>query len=101
MKALRESAEELGRFDAALYGASVDRPEANLEFATRLELPFPILSDPDKTVARDFGVLKLGLFPRRWTFVIDRDGRVAAIEKQVGPKTAGIDLVALLERLLD
>ena len=99
MKSLRASADELRRFDVALYGASVDRPEANLRFAQKLELPFPILSDPEKRAAGAYGVLKLKLFPRRWTFVIDRDGTVAGIEKRVGPKTAGVDLVALLEKL--
>jgi peroxiredoxin Q/BCP len=99
MKSLRASADELSRLDVALYGASVDRPEANLKFANKLQLPFPILSDRGKQVAEAYGVLKLGLFPRRWTFVIDRDGNVAFIEKQVSPKSAGVDLVALLERL--
>jgi len=93
------SGEELRRFEVALYGASVDRPEANLKFARRLELAYPILSDPGKETARAYGVLKLGIFARRWTFVIDRDGAVAHIEKNVTPKTAGPDLARLLERL--
>ncbi len=100
MRSLRESADELSRFEVALYGASVDKPAANRKFATKLELPFPILSDPDKTVAKAYGVLKLGLIPRRWTFVIDRDGNIAHIDKQVGVKTAGADLVAILESSL-
>jgi len=90
------SADRLKRFELAPYAASVDRPEANLKFAERLELPYPILSDPSKDAARVYGVLKLGMFARRWTFVIDRDGLVAHIEKNVSPKTAGNDLVQLL-----
>ncbi len=99
MGSLRESGEELGRFEAALYGASVDRPAANLKFARRLELPFPILSDPKKETARAYDVLKFGLFARRWTFVIDRDGMLAHVDKNVRPQTAGTDLARLLERL--
>ncbi len=82
-----------------MFAASVDRPAANLKFANRLELPYPILSDPGKQVARAYGVLRLGLFAKRKTFVIDRDGLVLHIEEQVTPKTAGDDLVRLLERL--
>lgn len=89
----------MGRFEIALYAASVDRPEVNLKFANRLELPYPILSDPGKEVARAYGVLKLGLFAQRKTFVIARDGLVAHIEEKVTPKTAGDDLVRWLERL--
>jgi len=62
-------------------------------------LPYPILSDPEKEVARAYGVLKLGLFAQRKTFVVGRDGLVAHIEEQVTPKTAGDDLVRLLEQL--
>ena len=62
-------------------------------------MPYPILSDPGKEVARAYGVLKLGLFARRWTFVIDRDGLIAHIEEKVAPGTAGDDLVRLLQRL--
>jgi len=96
---LRESGEKLDRFEVALYAASVDRPEANLKFATRLGLSYPILSDPDKRAARAYGVLKLRLFARRWTFVIDCDGLVAHIDKKVAPATAGNDLVQALQRL--
>jgi len=89
----------LREFDVALYAASVDRPETNLKFATRLELDYPILSDPGKKVARAYGVLRAGLFASRKTIVIDREGRVAHIEDKVSPKTAGEDLVALLTGL--
>jgi peroxiredoxin len=62
-------------------------------------LPYPILSDPGKEVARAYGVLKLGLFARRRTFVIDRDGLIAHIAERVAPATAGDDLVRLLQAL--
>ena len=77
----------------------MDRPETNLKFAQRLELDYPILSDPGKQVARAYGVLKAGLFASRKTFVIDREGRVAHIVTKVSPKTAGEDLVGILVSL--
>jgi peroxiredoxin Q/BCP len=89
----------LNRFEFALYGASVDKPESNLKFATRLGLDYPILSDPTKQVARAYGVLKFGLAARRWTFVVDREGRIAHIDKKVAPGTAGADLSQLLGQL--
>ena len=100
MGSLRESGEELGRFEAALYGASVDRPAANLKFAQRLELPFPILSDPDKSVARAYGVLRaMGLYTARHTFYIGVDGTILHVDRDVSPGTAGADVVARLEAL--
>ena len=47
----------LRRFDVKYFGASVDPPEKNAEFAKSLGLDFPILSDPAKTTARAYGVL--------------------------------------------
>ena len=82
-----------------MFGASVDKTAANLKFATRLGLNYPILSDPTKQVARAYDVLQFGLVARRWTFVIDREGRIAHIDKKISPATAGADLSELLGRL--
>ena len=83
----------------AYFAASVDKPEKSRRFAESLELDFPILSDPDRTVARAYGVLRVGLFPARQTFVIGTDGRILDIDTKVKAGSAGEDLVARLERL--
>ena len=68
-------------------------------FAEKLELEYPILSDPGKATARAYGVLRLGVFASRQTFIIDRAGKLAAIMTDVKPKSAGADLVATLNSL--
>lgn len=80
----------------ALYAASVDKPEKNRKFAESLELDYPILSDPDKTTARAYGVLRAGLFAARVTFVVGKDGRIVDIDSDVRSASAAADL---LERL--
>ena len=81
------------------FGASVDAPEKNAEFAKSLELDFPILSDPAKTTATAYGVLGPSGFASRWTFYIGADGRIAAIDKQVQASTHGGDVVERLKAL--
>ena len=49
----------------SLVGISVDTVEQNLAMAEKLLLPFPLLSDPEGRVIRDWGV---------WT---DNDGGIA------------------------
>ncbi len=72
----------------------------NTEFAKSLELDYPILSDPDKSTAKAFGVLKaMGLYAARNTIYIGSDGKILFIDTEVSPKTAGKDLVARLEAL--
>jgi len=89
----------LARFEIALYAASVDKPKANLRFADSLGLSYPILSDPGKQSARAYGVLRIGMFAQRKTFVIDRDGLIAHVVTKVSVNTAGEDLVRLLDEL--
>ena len=79
---------------------SLDTPEKNAEFAASLEAGFPVVSDPKGVVAKRFGVLGLGgLYSKRWTFYVDSEGVLRAIDKQVAPATAGTDMIRKLETL--
>ncbi len=90
MKSLRESGDALRRFDVTYYAASTDAPDKNRKFAESLEADFPILSDPDGTVAESYGVrMPLVGVASRWTFYIGKDGRILDIDKQVKAATHG------------
>jgi len=81
------------------FGASVDTPATNAKFAESLGVDYPILSDPEKSVARAYGVLGASGFASRWTFYIGADRRVLAIDKQVGAATHGGEIAARLAEL--
>lgn len=89
----------LRAFDVAYFGASVDDPETNRRFAAYIRIDFPILSDPDKRVARAYGVMTTAGFPARWTFYIGTDGRILAIDKHVRTSTHGADIAAALDSM--
>ena len=79
---------------------SLDYPEKNAQFAESLELNFPILSDTSKRVAKDYGVLGIaGLYAKRWTFYIDIEGTIRAIERSVSVLNAGKDMARKLAEL--
>ena len=62
-------------FDALVLGISPQNLDSHERFAARRGLTFPLLSDPDKDVARLYGVA--GTFGvKRAVFVIDPDGVV-------------------------
>jgi peroxiredoxin Q/BCP len=99
-KSLRASTKALHDLNVAYFTASVDKPEENKKFAESLDLDYPILSDPDLTVAQAYGVL----FPsrplaQRWTFYIDKDGIIREIDKAVRPDQAGSDIAAKVKEL--
>ncbi len=79
--------------------ASTDDVATNRKFAAANHANFPVLSDPDGTTARRYGVLTLGTFAARWTFYIDAAGRIAYIDKKVSAVSAGADVAQRLELL--
>jgi peroxiredoxin Q/BCP len=75
---------------AVILGVSVDEVASHKEFAEKHSLPFPLLADADKSVARQYGVLKtyMGVMEmaRRDTFIIDPQGRIARHYESVDPE---------------
>lgn len=77
--------------DAAVFGVSEDNTPSQKEFANKLGLSFPLLSDfATRKVAEEYGVFvpEYGV-ANRVTFVVDKEGRISYIE-------AGKDAVATL-----
>ncbi len=63
-------------------------------------LDFPILSDPDKSVAQTYGVVHENRpNPERWTFYIGKDGKILYIDKEVKTAAHGKDVAAKLDEL--
>ena len=101
-KSLAANGDKLRKFDVAYFMASVDPLEGeggNLAFAKSESAGFPLLSDPDKSVASKYGVLSARGFANRWTFYIDKRGKVAHIEKTVNPATSAEGMLAKLGEL--
>jgi peroxiredoxin Q/BCP len=99
-KSLRENSKALHDLKVAYFTASVDTPDQNEKFAKSLDLDYPILSDPEKTVAKEYGVLNPERgFANRWTFYIDKEGIIKEIDKKVNAPQAGPDIAAKLKEL--
>jgi thioredoxin-dependent peroxiredoxin len=98
-KSLRDNSKELHALKVAYFTASVDPPAENKKFAEQYELDYPILSDPDKTVAKAYGVLNARNMASRWTFYIDKEGTIKAIDKSVRTEQAGADIASKLKEL--
>ena len=77
----RDHLAELNRGKAQVYGISVDTFFALKAFQADQQLSFPLLSDFNKQVIRDYGVFNddmIGLkgIAKRAVFVLDKDGIV-------------------------
>ena len=79
MSAFRDRHPEFAGAYAQVLGVSMDTLETQTKFAESLKTPFPLLADPDGTVAKAYGVWNAEGYASRVTFVIGKDGKVAAI----------------------
>src|SRR5687768_2401795 len=101
-KSLAANGDKIRKYDVTYFMASVDPLEGeqgNAAFAKAYGADFPVLSDPDKSVATKYGVLSARGFANRWTFYIDKNGRIAHIDKTVNPATSAEDMLARLADL--
>lgn len=98
-KSLAEKGHLIREYDVSYFMASVDPLEDNIGFAEETGADFPLLSDPEKTAAKDFGVLHTMGFAKRYTYYIGKDGRILKIDTNVNPKTSAEDMAATLGQL--
>ena len=86
--AFRDGYAKLQNWGIAIFGCSIDNADAHRAFVKKHSLPFPLLLDPDKKIAKaygaDNGIPILGL-DRRVTYVIGEDGKIVAVYPQVDP----------------
>lgn len=83
-----------------VLGISVQDVASKKEFATKHSLPFSVLADADKSVAKAYGVLSVLGYAKRETFVIDPKGRIAKHYPDVDPKAHSKQLLADLQALI-
>lgn len=93
--AYRDMKNEIDQAEALVVGVSGDNVEGLKLFKKAYNLNFPLLSDESGEIARKFGVparnggtinreidgvqheLKRGVTTSRWTFIIDKNGKIA------------------------
>jgi peroxiredoxin Q/BCP len=108
-KSLADNGDKIRKYDVAYFMASVDPLEENIKFAKatsvtlgdrvveKKEADFPMLSDPSKEVSTKYGVLNARGTANRWTFYIDKSGKIVAIDKMVRPETSAEDMLAKMQ----
>jgi peroxiredoxin Q/BCP len=89
---LRDSRASI-RGNAQIFGVSVDSPKSHRKFIDKYDLPFPLLSDPEKEIVNAYGVwVEKSMYGRKYmgaersTFIVDGTGRIAAIFRKVKPE---------------
>ena len=85
MKAYQDGIAKFEGADTQVLGISVDSPPANGHWAKELGVTFPLLSDWERKVTADYGVLNPQRpIANRTTIVVDKEGNIAFIEEGKG-----------------
>lgn len=89
--------------DVVVVGISKDNVASHLKFATKCDLPFILLSDPELKAIEPYGVWqekklygKVSMGVVRTTYVIDEQGMIEKIMPKVKPDTNADEILAYL-----
>jgi len=84
----------------SVVGVSYDKPESNRKWAEKNDLPFKLLSDREKTLAKAVGAARSMIpLPKRISYLIGADGAVLVAYPDVKPGEHAEEVLADLERL--
>jgi len=85
-----------------VLGCSIDSADSHKAFIQKYGLPFPLLLDPDKKIAKQYGAANgipiLGL-DRRITYLIGEDGRVLRVYPNVDPSAHSAEILSDVSKL--
>jgi len=117
-KSLAENGDKIRKYEVVYFMASTDPLEENIKFAKatsvtlagrggaadtvveKKEADFPMLSDPTMETAKAYGVVTgQRTTASRWTFYIDKTGKIAAIDTAVRPASSAEDMIAKLDEI--
>jgi thioredoxin-dependent peroxiredoxin len=84
--AFRDNIKKIRDLGAEVFGISTDSVKSQADFHKEHALNFTLLADSDAKVSAQYGAKTPVInISRRWTYIIDPELRVRAIEKDVDP----------------
>ena len=98
----RDDIYKIRELNTEVLGVSLDSAESHAKFAEKHGLPFPLLSDANADVAKEYGSYSsVGplKFARRHTFIIAPDGKLSKIYRKVVPARHSEEIITELRRL--
>jgi len=97
--AFNEKLDWLGQHGAVVLGISTDSPGAQAKFKQRYSLGFTMVSDAGRKISSLYGVLRPTGTAERTTFLVGRDGVIAAVIRGVRPEEHASEVVRRMEDL--
>lgn len=96
---IRDSFSKFEENEIVVIGISVDSKESIKEFINDNNLNFPLLSDDNKEVSKAYGVLNNIGLDSRITFIVNKQGNIANILRDVDVETHADDVFNIAVKL--
>jgi peroxiredoxin Q/BCP len=101
--AFRDDFAKFRKANIEILGVSVDGEKSHKSFAQKYDLPFSLLADTDKTIVQAYGACgeknrygKTYMGTHRITYLIDEEGRIAAVFPKVKPEEHAEEILGLV-----
>ena len=95
--------EEFKSQDVAVIGISKDSTASHQKFAEKYDLPFILLSDPERVAIEAYGAWqekknygKVSMGVVRCTYIIDEEGKIEKVMPRVKPDTNAAEILEYL-----
>lgn len=87
--------------DVVVLGASGDDMKLQQQFIDKNELPMALLCDTEQKLIKELGILGKagGTTPKRVTFVVDKEGKIAKIYDKVTPASHPKEVIEFVKTL--
>ena len=85
--------------DAVLLAISIDTVDDQRKFVEEYKVPFLHLSDPKKVACKTYAGLNLAGLGKRSTFIVDKDGKIAKIFRDINVDSHGKEIIEALKNL--
>ena len=85
--------------EAMLFAISVDTVEDQKKFVEEYKIPFLYLSDPKKIACKTYAGLNLAGLAKRSTFIINKEGKIVRIFRNINVDSHGNEIVEALKNL--
>ena len=85
--------------DTVLFAVSIDTVESQAKFVEEYNIPYIHLSDTKKTTCKTFAGLNIAGLAKRSTFVIDKQGIIRKVFRDIDVKSHGKEIVDFLNHI--
>jgi peroxiredoxin Q/BCP len=94
-----EAYPKIKELNAELFAISIDTVEDQKKFVDEYDIPYLHLSDTQKATCKAYAGLNIAGLAKRSTFIIDTDGKVYKIFRDISPEKHGQEIISSLQNL--